>query len=56
VPRDFPALLTDDPAAAAAFRAHSAQAFTHYFALGYQISSFHPAPVGDGAYLLTRSR
>ncbi len=54
VPRDFPALLEQDPRAAAAYRTHSHRAFTHYFALGYQISSFHPAPEGDGAYLLTR--
>jgi predicted GNAT superfamily acetyltransferase len=54
VPRDFPALLSGDPHAAAAYRRHTTQAFLHYFALGYQISSFHPAPSGDGAYLLTR--
>ncbi len=54
VPRDFPALLEHDAAAAAAYRAHSQRAFTYYFALGYQINSFHPAPEGDGAYLLTR--
>ncbi|MHB1310983.1 MAG: hypothetical protein ACYC3L_03115 [Gemmatimonadaceae bacterium] len=53
IPRDFPALLGDDPAAAAAYRAHSARAFAHYFALRYQISSFHPATSGDGAYLLS---
>lgn len=53
VPRDFPALLEHDAPAAAAYRTHSHRAFTHYFALGYQISSFHPAPEGDGAYLLT---
>ncbi len=55
VPRDFPALLVSDPAAAAAYRRHSHAAFTHYFALRYQISSFHPAPDGDGTYLLTRA-
>jgi predicted GNAT superfamily acetyltransferase len=54
IPRDFPALLGHDPAAAAAYRRHSHAAFTHYFALGYQISSFHPAPTGDGTYVLTR--
>jgi predicted GNAT superfamily acetyltransferase len=53
IPRDFPALLADDPAAATAYRAHSSRAFAHYFALGYQISSFHPAPDADGAYLLS---
>ncbi len=52
IPRDFPALLEADPAEAAAYRAHAAQAFAYYFALGYQISSFHPAPAGDGTYLL----
>jgi len=55
VPHDFPALLLTDPAAAAAYRRHSHAAFTHYFALRYQISSFHPAPGGDGTYLLTRA-
>jgi len=55
VPHDFPALLLADPAAAAAYRRHSHAAFTHYFALRYQISSFHPAPGGDGTYLLTRA-
>jgi len=55
VPRDFPALLHDDPPAAAAWRGHTTRAFRHYFALGYQISSFHPAPSGDGAYLLSRA-
>lgn len=54
IPRDFPTLLGDDPAAAAAYRRHSHAAFTHYFALGYQISSFHPKPEGDGSYVLTR--
>jgi predicted GNAT superfamily acetyltransferase len=54
IPRDFPALLGRDPAAAAAYRRHSHAAFLHYFALGYQISSFHPAPDGDGSYVLTR--
>ncbi|HEY3287665.1 MAG TPA: hypothetical protein VGJ96_11175 [Gemmatimonadaceae bacterium] len=54
IPRDFPALLATDPAAAAAYRRHSHAAFMHYFALGYQISSFHPAPDGDGSYVLTR--
>lgn len=54
IPRDFPTLLNHDPAAAAAYRRHSHAAFTHYFALGYQISSFHPAPSGDGTYVLTR--
>ncbi len=53
IPRDFPALLGSDPAAAAAYRHHSHAAFRHYFALGYQISSFHPAPDGDGVYVLT---
>ncbi|MCX5762569.1 MAG: hypothetical protein NTW72_13885 [Gemmatimonadetes bacterium] len=53
IPEDFPALLGRDPQAAAAYRAHSHRAFTHYFALRYQISSFHPAPDRDGAYLLT---
>jgi predicted GNAT superfamily acetyltransferase len=55
VPRDFSALLVTDPAAAAAYRRHSHAAFTHYFALRYQIRSFHPAPDGDGTYLLTRA-
>lgn len=54
VPRDFPALLTHDPRAAAAYRAHAHAAFTYYFAHNYQISSFHPALDGDGTYLLTR--
>lgn len=54
IPRDFPALLGHDPVAAAAYRRHSHAAFTHYFALGYQISSFHPASDGDGSYVLTR--
>ncbi|MBI2408808.1 MAG: hypothetical protein HYV19_10950 [Gemmatimonadetes bacterium] len=54
IPRDFPALLTDAPDAAAAFRQHTHAAFTHYFALGYQISSFHPTVDGDGTYLMTR--
>jgi predicted GNAT superfamily acetyltransferase len=54
VPRDFPALLTHDPRAAAAYRAHTRAAFIYYFAHKYQISSFHPAPDGDGTYLLTR--
>jgi len=54
VPRDFPTLLGADPSAAAAYRRHSHVAFRHYFALSYQISSFHPAPDGDGMYLLTR--
>ncbi len=54
IPRDFPALLISDPAAAAAYRRHSHAAFIHYFALGYQISSYHPAPDGDGTYVLTR--
>jgi predicted GNAT superfamily acetyltransferase len=54
IPRDFPTLLDQDPVAAAAYRRHSHAAFTHYFALGYQISSFHPAPDGDGSYVLTR--
>ncbi|MBM3906796.1 MAG: GNAT family N-acetyltransferase [Gemmatimonadetes bacterium] len=53
IPADFPALLGEDPAAAAAYRRHSHAAFVHYFALRYHISSFHPAPDG-GAYLLTR--
>ena len=55
VPPDFSALLVADPTAAAAYRQHSHAAFTHYFALRYQISSFHPAPDGDGTYLLTRA-
>ncbi len=55
VPNDFSALLGDDPEAAAAYRRNSHAAFTHYFALRYQISSFHPTPGGDGTYLLTRS-
>jgi predicted GNAT superfamily acetyltransferase len=54
IPRDFPTLIGRDPQAAAAYRTHSHAAFTHYFALEYQITSFHPAPDGDGAYLLTR--
>jgi len=54
VPRDFPALLAGDVPAATAYRTHSRRAFTHYFAHKYQISSFHPAPDGDGTYLLTR--
>ena len=54
IPRDFPALLGRDPQAAAAYRMHSHAAFTHYFTREYQISSFHPAPDGDGAYLLRR--
>ena len=54
IPRDFPALLGTDPTAAAAYRRHSHAAFMHYFALGYQISSYHPAPDGDGTYVLTR--
>lgn len=54
IPHDFPALLTDDPAAAAAYRRHTHEAFVHYFALRYQISSFHPSSTGDGSYLLTR--
>ncbi|MEK7239734.1 MAG: hypothetical protein AAB224_04045 [Gemmatimonadota bacterium] len=54
VPRDFPALLEHDAVAAAAYRAHSQRAFMYYFALGYQINSFHPSLEGDGAYLLTR--
>ncbi|MHB0962063.1 MAG: hypothetical protein ACYC5V_02515 [Gemmatimonadaceae bacterium] len=54
IPRDFPTLLGNDPTAAAAYRRHSHAAFMHYFALGYQISSFHPAPNGDGTYVLTR--
>lgn len=53
IPRDFPALLVHDPAAAAAYRVHSGQAFAHYFALRYQISSFHPSADEDGVYLLT---
>jgi len=53
IPRDFPVLLDTDPAVAAQYRMHSQRAFRHYFALKYQISSFHPAPDGDGAYLLT---
>jgi predicted GNAT superfamily acetyltransferase len=56
IPRDFPVLLGADPASAAAYRRHSHAAFMHYFALGYQISSFHPAPDGDGSYVLTRPR
>jgi predicted GNAT superfamily acetyltransferase len=55
IPRDFPALLGADPDAAAAYRRHSHAAFSHYFALGYQISSFHPAAAGDGVYLMTRT-
>jgi predicted GNAT superfamily acetyltransferase len=54
IPRDFPALLAADPAAAAAYRRHSHAAFMYYFALSYQISSFHPSPDGDGVYLLAR--
>lgn len=54
VPRDFPALLAADPRAAAAYRAQTTLAFTHYFALKYEISSFHPDAAGDGCYLLTR--
>ena len=54
IPRDFPALLNLDPPAAAAYRTQTTQAFAHYFALGYQISSFHPSPTDDGHYLLTR--
>jgi predicted GNAT superfamily acetyltransferase len=54
IPHDFPTLLAHDPRAAAAYRAHSAAAFSHYLSLSYQISSFHPAPGGDGTYLLTR--
>lgn len=54
IPHDFPALIGHDPHAAAAYRMHSHAAFTHYFALKYQITSFHPAPDRDGAYLLTR--
>ena len=54
IPRDFPALLEHDARAAAAYRAYSQRAFAHYFALGYQINSYHPAPDRDGAYLLTR--
>ncbi len=56
IPRDFPALIGDDPSAAAAYRRHSHAAFAYYFALSYQISSFHPASDGDGTYLLTRPR
>jgi predicted GNAT superfamily acetyltransferase len=54
IPRDFPALLGSDPGAAAAYRRHSGAAFGHYFAIGYQISAFHPSPIGEGAWLLSR--
>lgn len=53
VPRDFQGLLVTDPAAAAAYRRHSHDAFTYYFGMHYEVSSFHPSPGDDGTFLLT---
>lgn len=54
IPRDFPALLAADPLAAARYRAHSTQAFSHYLQLNYQVRSFHPSSDDESCYLLSR--
>lgn len=52
IPEDWGKILSSDPALANAWRAHSRELFTHYFARGYRAVDFVRHP---NRYILERT-